>query len=965
MSDPFSVTGSAVGIISLSLTVCQGIVQYYTAFKGQDEEVDHIVEKTSRLTDLLEVLQPRLESYRETRPVTVPKVEECLIACYGAIKKLERILEKCNQESASDGFREKLRTFARRTLFPFRRKTLQSLRDAVSDCQANLDTAINILQIDIQGTTLRGVSEISASNGTNSHNIMATRVCVEEIRSMMVGMVPMFTQLSMAQQHQTYLEPINARHRPDNTEVKANTRSSNTAQTPGTALCTCRPRMKRQTSQTRIGPVVLFREKKNSARHSEACPYYTSRDQEHQYGIRFLVGTTSRKWNIRAALNYNQAIGVFSVGPTLAFKAVVPRNNPAFQFINYSINCMELVDRLDHVLPSIMHIFRDGRASPMDMTQDGSTLLHAAFLSLINISPYIQFSDVKKIILQSFHKLVLDLIALGVPLDEVRPDKGHVLQIVVENMADRGRMYMEAFQKIYRDISTHPECFVDIEECFSVDSLLEKVNPQSNFNSEANGLLAILAIDENFSKGSGCNVLGQAILRQSLSHLDEILQHNPSALFHRNTFGHTALHLASDWLEGMNKLLQRGANAMVNSRDRKGLLPLDYAVARRNFAIVKLLLNAGSCIDWKTLRGAKSYWNDSCFPLLLHGLVERRERLKALAESKLPEKSMKMLNIPADYPMDGPCTIQVLETLRKAFVRIPEDLEFPGQDQLPKSSMKSFASSLRDLEYRRQDRYVCKKMDLPWLMSNLIEYSCTRTAKCIYEAGFRWDLYEWAKSNKRLLDIDMMLWLQRKGINVSNLNLHNCIDLSTYDERCGLFSQSERMNIYWEIFTLQTRFEHGCACSAEGCFPALTSIEKRSFQGIRSLEFAERCPNSTDTQFWAWVAPKMIRRFLFRQLELTHAWKCCMVEVLFRGLFPNREYIQEKQEEEWYLRSRLGPLVEELTPEYEQLDLPLSKFLEGRVRYRAQEVLEGEEEPSEEDKKRLREIGIVLEEEWA
>lgn len=140
-------TGSAVGVVSLGLTVCQGIVKYYTAFKGQDEELDQAVEKASRLASLLEVLQPRLECHRDTHPVTVQRVEECLIGCYEAIKKLEELLSKCKQESQSEGFRDKLRTFRQRTLFPFKKETLQSLRCAVSDCQENVDTAMSILQM--------------------------------------------------------------------------------------------------------------------------------------------------------------------------------------------------------------------------------------------------------------------------------------------------------------------------------------------------------------------------------------------------------------------------------------------------------------------------------------------------------------------------------------------------------------------------------------------------------------------------------------------------------------------------------------------------------------------------------------------------------------------------------------------------------------------------------------------------
>lgn len=147
MSDPFSVTGSAVGVVSLGLTVCQGLVKYYAAYKGQDEEVDQAVEKVSRLMDLLEVLQPRLENHRAPHPVTVDQAEKCVIACSGAITNLNKVLQRCRRENTPDGVRAKIQTFGQKTLFPFRRDTMQTMRKAVIECQRNVDTAINILQM--------------------------------------------------------------------------------------------------------------------------------------------------------------------------------------------------------------------------------------------------------------------------------------------------------------------------------------------------------------------------------------------------------------------------------------------------------------------------------------------------------------------------------------------------------------------------------------------------------------------------------------------------------------------------------------------------------------------------------------------------------------------------------------------------------------------------------------------------
>lgn len=42
MGDTFSVAGGAVGVISLGLTVCQGLLAYYGPFKAVDEQIHEI-----------------------------------------------------------------------------------------------------------------------------------------------------------------------------------------------------------------------------------------------------------------------------------------------------------------------------------------------------------------------------------------------------------------------------------------------------------------------------------------------------------------------------------------------------------------------------------------------------------------------------------------------------------------------------------------------------------------------------------------------------------------------------------------------------------------------------------------------------------------------------------------------------------------------------------------------------------
>lgn len=69
MGDPFSVAGSAVGVISHGLTVCQGLLAYYGPFKAFDEQNHDISTRLRRSKSTLKALQDVLanDSARNSR----------------------------------------------------------------------------------------------------------------------------------------------------------------------------------------------------------------------------------------------------------------------------------------------------------------------------------------------------------------------------------------------------------------------------------------------------------------------------------------------------------------------------------------------------------------------------------------------------------------------------------------------------------------------------------------------------------------------------------------------------------------------------------------------------------------------------------------------------------------------------------------------------------------------------------
>ncbi|KAH7052409.1 hypothetical protein B0J12DRAFT_699061 [Macrophomina phaseolina] len=937
MADPFSVAGSAVGVVSLGLAVCQGLVTYYTAYKGQDDEVDRMVERTSCLTDLLERLQPCLEDHRAPHTVAVDGVERCVIACYGSIKKLEKVLLQCKKATASDGFRERVRTMGRKALFPFRRETLHELKQAVSECQDNLNTAISFLSIELHASHSRHLTSLETSVQIVSGTTAVTFERVEDIHRVVLPRFPAFAQMATTPQLLNNAPSVlgtltlpNA----DMPETQSTERHSVSVAKDLDSLCGCRPRKHLAKSQYQLGPVVLLSTTEVTSPHRENCPYYfPRRNSQRQFGCTFRIGTASRKWDVKAALNYNFSIGAFSVGPCVAFKATVPRDHPPFALL-YDLKYPKYnsTEKVLNATESLQRMFNSGVASPTDVDPSGATLLHAAahFVSTLScIWGDTEFTS-------ACRRLLRALLQFDIALNECDNLGMHVVDIIVDDMLGEDRATtVTLFLDMHRDIVNRRDYFYD-----EMESLKDRTGVYHHSSP-----CVAMKLNDDFLQAFECNYVGKAILRRSVDVMDIVKAATPAELRHRDFFGHTVLHLAADFPEGLRALLQCPETLeLVNIRDYGKKLPLHRASSEECVEAASLLLEADSSIDWSTIELHSNCENPSLSRVLFHHLADRRRRLAILARSRLPRGKLKRLQIPTENPMDGPQADDVVKELQLALVDVPEHLICWNNNPHETNRQTSVFFDLKAL---------AKSMELIW------------------ESGFRPDfargsLVQMVARYNIWETLDVMLWAKSKGIFISTEHFHDIMSVVRYwRETPLLHPMSKLLSLLGDVFTTTTGPMHNCACCKDGCIPAL-AIPGGRFQLLdkllvmAALKLAE---NNIDLapHFWTWLAPRMIRRHLFSQLGLTHSIDCC------RSRRYEQDEVNERQREEWYLRSRLDSLVEELTADYESRNMRLSEFLKKYVKRRAKKVLRGEQEPSSQDRQRAREIGVLLDEnqdEW-
>ncbi|KAJ5249128.1 hypothetical protein N7468_000579 [Penicillium chermesinum] len=145
MGDPLSLTGTAVGIVSLGLSVCQGLVSYYSALRSYSQDTKNVINKLEGLKDVLAGLEALLQRLGplQTETAAIKTAERHILACRGGLSQLKEIMDKCEETSSG------LQRGYSRALYPFRRDTIGSVLKHVESLQSNLDTSMHILSLQV------------------------------------------------------------------------------------------------------------------------------------------------------------------------------------------------------------------------------------------------------------------------------------------------------------------------------------------------------------------------------------------------------------------------------------------------------------------------------------------------------------------------------------------------------------------------------------------------------------------------------------------------------------------------------------------------------------------------------------------------------------------------------------------------------------------------------------------------
>lgn len=146
--------------------------------------------------------------------------------------------------------------------------------------------------------------------------------------------------------------------------------------------CNCPKRKK--TAGYWIGNTNIFMRFVDSSKHCRNCPFRFRSTKARMIGLGYFYPNRFLAHAIQATLSLTTGAGGFSISPQLSFRALVPRNSPAFSLVGFgrlgaymheSNGTSSFSEYVENALKSLYRLFEDKKASPTDTTAEGETLL--------------------------------------------------------------------------------------------------------------------------------------------------------------------------------------------------------------------------------------------------------------------------------------------------------------------------------------------------------------------------------------------------------------------------------------------------------------------------------------------------------------------------------------------------------------------------------------------------------------
>ena len=181
------VAGTAVGVVSLGIKVCKGLIDYYQSYRNCRKDIAQMLSSVESLLGVLRNIEDVVtaETRRSGPGPFTDSVAAQILRCKKAIDNLSAELEKFKDSEQPKNLKAQIKSKARAFLYPFKEGTMRDLEVLVSLAQDALNPAIGALNLKATDRTQHELEDI--------HKLLLEKNLRAErggVRSWMAGVDP-------------------------------------------------------------------------------------------------------------------------------------------------------------------------------------------------------------------------------------------------------------------------------------------------------------------------------------------------------------------------------------------------------------------------------------------------------------------------------------------------------------------------------------------------------------------------------------------------------------------------------------------------------------------------------------------------------------------------------------------------------------------------------------------------------
>lgn len=143
MADGLSVAGTAVGIMSLGIQVCQGLISYVRSAKKRKKELADTLKDIQALLSIFYSLQDIIPLIDQSNPIDSLVIRNCLKDSEEGLQELNALVTKLKGQPGFTKITEKAKETGRALIYPFHEGKLISVRESIRRILANLNLVID------------------------------------------------------------------------------------------------------------------------------------------------------------------------------------------------------------------------------------------------------------------------------------------------------------------------------------------------------------------------------------------------------------------------------------------------------------------------------------------------------------------------------------------------------------------------------------------------------------------------------------------------------------------------------------------------------------------------------------------------------------------------------------------------------------------------------------------------------